>query len=201
MFLPRIYLLFPLPFPTFLSIEFTSLTRDTNRFVCESTVSSPLLSDVPFKPFLRFLHLEKPGTPCDVSRMQTFIFVDSLENAAQNDGPSLLGNIVYIALHLHSTRVFLSYRAGRGSRSRARKGSRESRINVSREGKANAAVMENYFKPSKRSNIETREEEEEEEEGTFIIHVDYIYIRLEIGNRYSLEKRIAYFPTKLYQFL
>ena len=58
MFLLRIYLLFPPP--NLASIEFTSLTRDTNRFVCESTVFFLLLSDVRFKPFLPFLPTRDP---------------------------------------------------------------------------------------------------------------------------------------------
>lgn len=139
MFLPRIYLLFPLSFHR---VYIANEGHQSFRLRIDRLLPSSFYRTSALNPFCDSFHLV-------LRRLRTFVLVDSLENAA--DGPALLGNIVYRLPPFtfnERERVFLSYRAGRKSRPRIKRSSRE-------EGK----VMENYFNAMEtwRSNIETRE--------------------------------------------
>lgn len=115
MFLPRIYLLFPPP--NLASIEFTSLTRDTNRFVCESTVFFLLLSDVRFKPFLPIpSNSRSRRLPLPIERLANVY----LGRFVGKRGPSLLGNIVH-RLFVYIRRESFSFLS---SKSRIKRGSK-----------------------------------------------------------------------------
>lgn len=117
MFLLRIYLLFPPP--NLASIEFTSLTRDTNRFVCESTVFFLLLSDVRFKPFLPIpSNSRSRRLPLPIERLANVY----LGRFVGKRGPSLLGNIVYrLLLLVYIRRESFSFVS---SKSRIKRGSK-----------------------------------------------------------------------------
>lgn len=139
MFLPRIYLLFPLSFHR---VYIANEGHQSFRLRIDRLLPSSFYRTSALNPFCDSFHLV-------LRRLRTFVLVDSLENAA--DGPALLGNIVYRLPPFtfnERERVFLSYRAGRKSRPRIKRSSREG-------GK----VMENYFNAIEtwRSNIETRE--------------------------------------------
>lgn len=143
MFLLRIYLLFPPP--NLASIEFTSLTRDTNRFVCESTVFFLLLSDVRFKPFLPFLPTRDPEKASSSYRTSC----ERLSRSIRWKTRSIVAWKYRLSPpppRLHSTREFFF---------RIEQVENETWLENGRRN----AVMENYFNiETWRSNIETREE-------------------------------------------
>lgn len=125
MFLPRIYLLFPLSFHR---VYIANEGHQSFRLRIDRLLPSSFYRTSALNPFCDSFHLE-PEPPLSsfrtLRRLRTFVLVDSLENAA--DGPALLGNIVYRLPPFtfnERERVFLSYRAGRKSRPRIKRSSR-----------------------------------------------------------------------------
>lgn len=115
MFLPRIYLLFPLSFHR---VYIANEGHQSFRLRIDRLLPSSFCRTSALNPFCDSFHLV-------LRRLRTFVLVDSLENAA--DGPALLGNIVYRLPPFtfnERERVFLSYRAGRKSRPRIKRSSR-----------------------------------------------------------------------------
>lgn len=115
MFLPRIYLLFPLSFHR---VYIANEGHQSFRLRIDRLLPSSFYRTSALNPFCDSFHLV-------LRRLRTFVLVDSLENAA--DGPALLGNIVYRLPPFtfnEKERVFLSYRAGRKSRPRIKRSSR-----------------------------------------------------------------------------
>lgn len=83
MFLPRIYLLFPLSFHR---VYIANEGHQSFRLRIDRLLPSSFYRTSALNPFCDSFHLV-------LRRLRTFVLVDSLENAV--DGPALLGNIVY----------------------------------------------------------------------------------------------------------